>query len=81
MSSADNLCKQFGPRPGLTKCQTWSGSKLFDTQAAFLKGSLEKANYEKNPQNINRWHLQAYNLNEPYGKDAKVIWKIQLVTP
>ena len=31
MSSADNLCKQFGPRSGPTKCRAWSGSKLFDT--------------------------------------------------
>ena len=31
VSSADNLCKQFAPRSGLTKCQAWSGSKLFDT--------------------------------------------------
>ena len=30
-SSADNICTQFGPRSGLTKCQSWSGSKLFDT--------------------------------------------------
>ena len=28
----DNLCKQFGPRSGLTECQPWSGSKMFDTQ-------------------------------------------------
>ena len=27
LSSADNLCKQFGPRPGLTKCWSWSRSK------------------------------------------------------
>ena len=26
--SADNLCKQFAPR---SECQTWSGSKPFDT--------------------------------------------------
>ena len=28
--SADNLCKQFGPRSGPIKCQALSGSKLFD---------------------------------------------------
>ena len=28
VSSADNLCKQFGSRSGLTKCWAWSGSKL-----------------------------------------------------
>ena len=29
--SADNLCKQFGPRPGPKKRWAWSESKLFDT--------------------------------------------------
>ena len=35
MSSADNLCKQFGPRSGVTKCHfvgPWSESRLFDTK-------------------------------------------------
>ena len=31
VSSADNYCKQFEPRPGPTKCWAWSGSKQFDT--------------------------------------------------
>ena len=31
LSSADNFCKQFGPRSGPTE----SGSKLFDTQIVF----------------------------------------------
>ena len=30
VSSADNLCKQFGPRSSPTKHGAWSGSKLFD---------------------------------------------------
>ena len=30
-SSADQFCKQFGPRSGPTKRRAWSGSKLFDT--------------------------------------------------
>ena len=29
LSSADNLCKQFGPRSGLTKCRP----KLFGTRS------------------------------------------------
>ena len=37
MSSADNLCKQFEPRSGPTKCRAWSGTKLFDTLMVFLK--------------------------------------------
>ena len=39
----DNLCKQFGPRSGPTKCQSWSGSKLFDTLIVFLKDFLFKS--------------------------------------
>ena len=31
VSSADNFCKQIGPRSGSTKHWAWSGSKLFDT--------------------------------------------------
>ena len=44
-SSADNLCKQFGPR-------FWpeSGSNLFDTQMVFLKEFLEKVESEKYQQ-------------------------------
>ena len=35
VSSAGNICKQFGSRSGLTKCQAWSGSILFDTLMVF----------------------------------------------
>ena len=31
VTSADYICKQFGPRSGPTQCQAWSGSELFDT--------------------------------------------------
>ena len=41
---ADNLCKQSGPRSGLTKCQALSGSKLLD----ILKELLENLDLEKN---------------------------------
>ena len=37
VSSADNLCKQIGPRSGQTKCRAWSGSNLFDARMVFLK--------------------------------------------
>ena len=47
MSSADNLCKQFGHRSGLTECRSWSGSKLFDTLIVLLKEFFEKGNFEK----------------------------------
>ena len=43
LSSADNICKQLGSRPGLTKCQSWSGSKLLGTLMVFLqKNSFKK---------------------------------------
>ena len=42
MSSADNLCKQFGHRSGPTTCQAWSGSKLFETMMVFLKEFFQK---------------------------------------
>ena len=45
--SADYLYKQFGPRSGPTECQSWSGSKRFDTLIVFLKQFFEKVNFEK----------------------------------
>ena len=47
---ADNLCKQFGPRSGLTKCQALSGSKLLD----ILKELLENLDLEKNQPMIKK---------------------------
>ena len=47
VSSADNLCKQFGPRSDPTKCRAWSGSKLFDTLMVFLKEFFKKVDFEK----------------------------------
>ena len=43
VSSADNLWKQFGPRPGPTK----PGSNLFDTQMLFQNFFFEKVDFEK----------------------------------
>ena len=42
LSSADNLCKQFGLRSGPTQCRSWSRSKLFDSLIVFLKEFLKK---------------------------------------
>ena len=50
LSSAVNLCKQFGPRSGMTECRSWSGSKLFDTLIVFLKEIFEKVYFEKSQQ-------------------------------
>ena len=48
--SADNLCKQFGRRSGLTIHLAWCGSRLFDTLLVFLKDFYEKVNFEKKNQ-------------------------------
>ena len=40
--SADNLCKQFGPRSGPTKCRAWSRSKPFDNLMKFQKEISKK---------------------------------------
>ena len=42
MSSADNFCKQLGPRSGPTERRSWPGSKLFDILMVFLKEFFEK---------------------------------------
>ena len=47
VSSADNLCKQFGPRSGPTKCRACSGTKLFGTLMVFLKDIFLKVDFEK----------------------------------
>ena len=44
VSSADNLCKQFGSKSGPTICRVWSGSQLFDTLIMFLKEFFKKVN-------------------------------------
>ena len=42
--SADNLCKQFGPRSGPTKCWAWSGSKLFDSRMVMKNPAFKELN-------------------------------------
>ena len=63
MLSADNFCKQFGPRSGPTKRQAPSGSNLFDTLIVFLKEFVEKVDFEKNQQTTKK------HENFPGGKD------------
>ena len=41
-SSSDIIRKQFGPRCSLTKCQAWSGYKLFDTLVDLKKTKTNK---------------------------------------
>ena len=52
VSSAENHCKQFGPRSGLTFCQAWSGSNLFDIMIVFLKVHLKKIS---RPQKVGKF--------------------------
>ena len=69
--SADNICEQFGPRAGLTQCQTWSGSKLFDTLMVFLKIFFEKIDFFKK---ISR--RQKSMKYYPVGKESKIWLRI-----
>ena len=65
--SADNLCKQFGPRSGQTKRQASSGSKLFDTLMVFLEDCFEKL--------IKKIHRQQKSMqNYPACKEFKVFF-------
>ena len=49
VSSTDNLCKQFGPRSGLTKGQP-DLDLNFLTLMVFLKEFFEKVDFEKDQQ-------------------------------
>ena len=63
--SVDNICKQFGPRSGPTKCRAWPGSKLFDTLMVFLKEFYEKVEIEKNQQKTKKPEkLPIYRIKE-----------------
>ena len=55
VSSADNFCKQFGPRSDLTKRRACSGFKLFDTPVVFLKFFFENVDFEKNQQTTRKY--------------------------
>ena len=60
--SADNICKQFGPSSGPTKCRVCSGSKQFDTLIIFLKEFFKNIDFEKNQQTTKKMQ------NFPIGK-------------
>ena len=47
MLSADNICKQIGPRSGSTKCWAWSGCNLFGAPMVFLKEFFENVDFKK----------------------------------
>ena len=70
LSSADNLCKQFGTTSGLTKCRSWSGFKLFDTLLVVLKECFEKVNFENSQQTTTK----AWKITQ-HAKSSKHGWK------
>ena len=45
--SADNFCKQFGPRSGPTGHQALSESRLFDTFMVFRNNFAKKLDFEE----------------------------------
>ena len=47
MLSAVNLCKQFGPRSGPTKCRAWFGSKLWYHCKKMFVLKKKSADYKK----------------------------------
>ena len=51
LMSADNLCKQFGPRSGPTECRPdLNPNRLTLSLIVFLKDFFEKVNFEKSEQ-------------------------------
>ena len=67
LQDAHNLRNQFGPRSELTKCQTGSESKLFDTLMIFLKEFFETVDFEKNQQTTKSMN------NYPVGKELNYL--------
>ena len=59
MLSADNFCKQFCPRSGLTKCSALTGSKIFGIDGIprriLKKIHFEKKNKKNQPAD-EKWH-------------------------
>ena len=63
LSSAYDICDQFGPRTGPTKCRACSGSKLFDTWMLLLKEVFEYVDFEKYQQSTkNKQNYPACNI-------------------
>ena len=64
VSSADNLCKQIGPRLGSTKHQASSGSNLSNTQMVFLKEFFDKVILKKINPGKNSQGVKSSDLTE-----------------
>ena len=68
VSSADNICKQFGLSSDPTRRRAWYGSKLFDTQIVFLKDFFfEKSWFWKKSANDKNMK------NYPVGKELNEV--------
>ena len=67
VSSADNLCRQFGSRSGPTIRLAWSGPKLFDTMMVFSKEFFEIADFEKKRQGTKK----VCKISQLVGKELK----------
>ena len=73
LMSADKLCKEFGSRPGLTKCQAWSRIKLFDTLMIFLKEYFQTFNFEKKSAD-NKKHAKLPSMQRLKNFGGKIIF-------
>ena len=60
LSSADNLCKQFGSRSEPTECQSWSASKPLDTPKVFMKEFLKEMFLKKSQQTTTKAVCKVY---------------------
>ena len=76
MSSADNLCKQFGPRAGLTKCQACSGSNCLTLWWYSWKNFLKMLILKISADNI--FFLKNYPACKAFMTD--IIWKDNLIS-
>ena len=71
-SSADNLCKQPGPRP---KHPSSSGSNLVDTQMVFMKEFFEKVDFEKNQQTTKKNEIfSRWQRDERVNRQLLPVW-------
>ena len=71
---ADNLCKQFGPRSGLTKCPTLNPNCLTDTLMVFLKELYKEVDFEKKAADDTMLITFANNFDKDQARQLQNIW-------
>ena len=80
MLSDNNLCKQFGPRSGPTKCRALSGPKLLGTLMLFLKEFFEKLILKKKKKKQTPAHnTKAWKINQLTESIDIVPWNVFIV--